>query len=142
MRRFDGLGVGICLHPADNDALNKMAMLPKDEDIEIRVVRERSLPQLRLFWQVLDHVANNSKYESAEKLLAALKVRLGRYDIVQLFDGRRVVAPQSIAFARMEQGEFQRFMDEALKVICDEVLGGYDPDRLIREAEGWREAVG
>lgn len=124
------------LFPADAAAAEAIGKLVKDESVEIRIVRDRSLPQHRLFWSVLDHVAKNSQWESADRLLVALKIRLGKYDLCRLPNGKAVPVPQSISFAKMDQGEFQDFMDRSIAVICEETLGGYDSERLIREAQG------
>lgn len=134
-RRLDITG-SPSLFPADGPAMAAICALKVDEPVEVRIVKERSLPQHRLFWSVLKHVAENSKFESAERLLVALKVRLGWYDPVRLLNGKIIAVPHSIAFARMEQADFQDFFDRSIAVICDEVLAGYDADRLIRESQG------
>jgi hypothetical protein len=124
------------LMPCDDASAKLVAQIPSEDDVQIRIVRERSLPQHKLFWSVLDHVAKNSKWEDPERLLVALKVRLGRYDLCKLPNGQTVPVPHSISFAKMDQADFQSFMDRAMQVICEDILGGYDSERLIREARG------
>lgn|GEM_PF-296313 len=123
------------LLPADSHAAAALAALPIAETIAVKVVRERSLPMHRLFFGILQHVAENSRFETAERLLVALKIRLGRYDLCRLPNGRCVPVPQSISFAAMDQTEFRRFFDDAVKLICEEVLGGMDSAQLIRDVE-------
>lgn len=119
----------------DNASAEAIAKFPLGDDIVLKRARERSLPQHRLFWSVLQHVAASSQWETPERLLIALKIRLGRYDLMQLPNGKVVPVPQSISFAAMSQDDFQHFMDESIRVICAEVLGGYDAAQLISEVE-------
>lgn len=97
--------------------------------------RSRSLPQHRLFWRILQHVAKATQWEYPERLLIALKIRLGRYDLLQLPNGKLAPVPHSISFRKMPQEAFQEFFDQCLWLICTEVLPGYDPEALMREVE-------
>ena len=122
------------LAPADPASAEAFAKVPADEDVPVKLARGRSLPQHRTFWAVLSYVAEASEWETPERLLVAIKIRLGRYDLMRLPNGKTVPVPQSISFSAMPQDEFQRFFDEAMRVICDEVLPGHNPDDLIVEA--------
>lgn len=122
-----------CLVPADDESSARIARVEFGEVAEIRIVRHRSLPQHRLFFGILQHVAENSRFETPERLLVALKIRLGRYDLCRLPNGRDVPVPQSIAFEKMDQAEFQTFFNDAVRLICEEVLDHYDQAALVRE---------
>lgn len=100
-----------------------------------RVSRSRSLPEMRLFWSMLTKVAAATEWETPERLLVALKVRLGRYDPVRMRDGTIVPAVHSISFSEMEHGEFQKFKEDALRIIGTEVLPGTDPMAMLDEME-------
>ncbi len=141
--------------PMPLTALYQFALMPADEgtyrvlnevmktgdEVQLQpVAKDRSTPQMRLFWQILEHVAKASHWESPERLLVALKIRLGRYDLMKLPNGKAVPVPHSISFAKMDHEDFQKFMDDAMEVICSEVLGGYDPERLKMEAQGYAPA--
>jgi LPS O-antigen subunit length determinant protein (WzzB/FepE family) len=126
------------LLPQDQAGAELLAKIPLGEDVAVKIMRDRSLPQHRLFWSVLRYVAEASEWETAEKLLVALKLRLGRYDLMKLPSGKVVPVPDSISFAAMTQDDFQQFMDKSIAIICSEVLPGMDSDRLIAEAEGLR----
>ena len=52
---------------------------------------------------------------------------------MQLPNGKTVPVPQSISFDKMGGDEFTRFMDESIRVICEEVIPGTDSDALIAE---------
>lgn len=124
-----------CLVPADEESAARIARVELGDVAEIRIVRHRSLPQHRLFFGILQHVAENSRFETAERLLVALKIRLGRYDLCRLPNGRDVPVPQSISFDKMDQAEFQSFFNDAVRLICEEVLNHYDQAKLVREVE-------
>jgi len=106
-----------------------------DELVAIRIMRGRSIPQHRLFWAILAHVAEASSFERAERLLVALKIRLGRYDLMTMPNGKIVPVPDSISFAEMPQDAFQKFFDDALRVICAEVLPGMNSADLVAEVQ-------
>jgi hypothetical protein len=126
------------LFPVEQIGVDLLAKIPLGEDVAIKIMRSRSLPQHRLFWSVLRYVAEASEWETPRRLLIALKLRLGRYELMKMPSGKIVPVPDSISFAAMPQDTFQQFMDESIAIICSEVLPGMDPDRLIAEAEGFR----
>ena len=129
------------LMPADEQSYLAVEALKRDEEVQVCIVRERSNPQLRLFWAVLDHVAKSTAWQDPERLLVAVKLKLGRYDLMQLPNGKAVPVPRSIAFDKMSQEDFQVFMDRAIQVICEHVLGGnMDSEELINEVQGFRSA--
>lgn len=138
MRRVSapiGSPMPYALMPSDARAAEAVAKLPLGEDVAVSVKRGRSLHQHRLFWAILQRVAEASKWETPERLLVALKVRLGRYDLMQLPNGKVVPVPDSIAFSAMTQDSFQRFMDESIGLICSEVLPGTDSADLVAEVQ-------
>ncbi len=122
------------LIPTDDRAIDAIGKVPAGESFGIRIVRDRSLPQHNLFWAVLDRVGRATKFENAERLLVALKIRLGRYDLMKMPNGKIVPVPHSISFGAMTQGEFQTFFDEAVNLICSEVLPGTTSEALLAEA--------
>lgn len=123
------------LVPTDDRGAELLAKIPLGEDVAVQIRRGRSLPQHRLFWAVLQHVAKSSQWETPERLLVALKIRLGRYDLMTLPAGKVVPVPHSISFSEMTQDAFQQFMDSAIGLICSEVIPGMDSAQLIAEAQ-------
>lgn len=105
----------------------------EDDTVAVIVKRGRSIQQHRLFWAILQHVAEASEWETPDQLLVALKVQLGRYDLMQLPSGKAIPVPHSISFAEMGQDDFMEFFNQSIAVICDKILGGYNPDDLINE---------
>lgn len=139
MRRAPILLAGAaCPHvlvPQDHAGGDLLAKIPLGEDVAVKIMRDRSLPQHRLFWAVLRYVAEATKWRDPEKLLATLKWELGRFDLVKTLSGKVIPMPESISFAAMTQDAFQDFMDKSIALICSEVLPGMDSDRLIAEAQ-------
>lgn len=124
-----------CLVPADDAAAEAIGKIPIGEAVLIQTKRGRSLQQHRLFWGLLSYVAEASEWETAERLLVAIKVRLGRYDLVKMPNGKCVPAPHSISFSAMKQDEFADFFNQAVDVICQDVLPSMDSAQLIAEAQ-------
>lgn len=121
--------------PVDDEARAQHAKLAEGDLIAARIDRGRSLPQMRLYWSILHHVAESSHWETAERLHVALKVRLGYFDLMQLPNGKTVPVVHSASFDGMTQDEFQTYMDRAVKLICEEVLGGMSSADLVAEVQ-------
>jgi hypothetical protein len=130
-----GAPYAVALLPADDATAEAFAKLPLAETIPIKLMRARSLPQNRLYWAILQHVAEATEWESAETLHEVLKVRLGLFSTGKTPAGKLVCIPKSTAFDAMDADEFRAYFDRAVAVICREILGGYDQRRLVREVE-------
>jgi len=123
-----------CLYPVDDRARESLAKTPPGSEVGVRISHDRSLPMHNRFFKVLDVVARATHWETPERLLVGLKIRLGRYDVCQLPNGQRVPVPQSISFAAMGQVEFERFQQDAFHVLQTEVVPGLDIDQIAIEA--------
>jgi hypothetical protein len=132
MRRERGI-----LSPATAVDLDGLMALPAGKDLTVRVTRvSRSVRQHRFFWCLLAKVAeSHPHYRSAEDLAVYVKTRLGLVDEVITHHGEVLVRLKSTSFANMDQGEFTRFMNGALDVLCLDVLPGLDRSSLVAEVE-------
>jgi hypothetical protein len=110
-----------------------MAKIPTGTQVLAKVSRPRSLRQHRMFWALLTHVSEATDYDTPEQLLVAIKIALGRYDLVKLPSGKVVPVTHSSSFASMPHDDFCVFLDGALRLICRDVLPGMTTDDLIRE---------
>ncbi len=119
------------LEPIDVDALAKIKI---GTEVMVKVVNPRSIKQHRLFFALLTYVADATEFDSAETLLVAIKLALGRYDLVKLPNGKVVPHAQSISFASMKGDEFRIFFDQAMNLICRDVLPGVSPEEMIGAA--------
>lgn len=136
VRRIGGL-----LCPADARAAETLHKIPQRAPFSIRVQRERSHEQLALYWQCLERVVEaTDRWRTAEELHMALKIATGYVEKVRLIDGRLVLVPGSIAFDAMSQDEAARYYEAALRILCEEVMGGCTVEELLQHA-GVRQAA-
>lgn len=107
----------------DAEMLDSISM---GSDVEVRIKQRRSLPQLRLYWSVLHKVIGaTDAYPTAERLHDALKMATGHTVPVRRLDGTLVHIPDSVAFSKMSQGEFQVYFNKAMQLLTE--LIGVDP---------------
>jgi hypothetical protein len=136
MRRIGG-----GLFPAEDKAAEMLLKLRPRVPVAIRVLRHRSPEQTALYWRCLERVVEaTGKWRTPEELHLALKVATGRVDVVRLLDGRRVLVPESIAFDAMTQDEATAYFDAALRIVCDELMGGISVEELLEHAAPRRAA--
>lgn len=127
MRRKGG-----ALWAAEPKAGEILAKVPQGGTVAVRIIRSRSARQNAMYWRVLEMIIESTgRWRTPEELHAVLKVALGRVDIVQLLDGRRVLVPQSTSFQAMAQDEAQAYYDAAYRLLCTEVMGGISVDELL-----------
>ena len=105
----------------DADLISKY---PPGSQFEAKPLKSRSLPQERLYWQMLSNVveatALGDKYPTAPKLHDALVRELGFVTVsYDLTTGKPYVTRDSTAFANMTQDEYQVFMDKAVARLCE-----------------------
>lgn len=132
---------GGLLYPAEDKAAALLQKIPPRVPIAVRILRHRSPEQTALYWRCLARVVEaTGRWRTPEELHLALKVATGHVDVVQLVDGRRVLVPQSAAFDQMTADEFTVYMDAALKIVCDEIMGGITVEELLAHA-GVRHAA-
>lgn len=124
-----------CLYPVDDRARKSLDKVPEGTEVGVRMSHDRSLPMHNRFWAILDIVAKATHWETPDRLLVALKIRLGRYDVCMLPNGKKVPVPQSISFAAMGQSEFERFYQDAMNVLQVEVCPGLDIDQIEIDVE-------
>lgn len=134
--------IGGALWPEDEKSAEMIRKIPRHASVPVRLLRDRNHESLALYWRVLERVvAATGRWHCAEELHLALKIATGRISEIQLVTGRRVLVPESVAFDQMSQDEFQRYFDAAMRVICDEVMGGCSIDELIDQTTDARRAA-
>ena len=108
------------------DAEQIMADAPGTEYDLVKRTR-RSLPQHRLYWQVLSQVVRaTGKWPTAEHLHHELKLVCGyRMTIVDWATGEVSTAVDSTAFDAMNQDEFKTYFDTAMQKLAEHI--GQDP---------------
>lgn len=135
------------LYAADGLAGNDLAKLPVGVKLKATVTRPRSVPHHRLYWAVMKLVSENTDaFPTSDELHQAVKQALG-YSRVYVRRGARITPEQaavlasqliviqgSIAFNKMDQGEFNTFFDQSTDFINAEVIPGIGQDALKEQA--------
>jgi hypothetical protein len=122
-------------HPLTEHDAEKLRSWPLGQTREVDAREKRNPQHHRKLFAILRTVCENSEdFETPEALLTAIKIKAGYVDLVRTLDGERVAQARSISFADMEQGDFDRFYETAVR-LCGAYLG-VDPTRL--ETEGFK----
>jgi hypothetical protein len=121
------------LEPRSRQAADLLAQYAVHSDVEVTVRKRRSLPQLRLYWAMLQNVVEaTGAWPTAEHLHDALKLDLGFTTAVKSIDGGMVLIPDSTAMARMDAAQFKVFFDLAAAKLAE--VCGFDPLAQTQEA--------
>jgi hypothetical protein len=128
--------VGRGLYPADGLAETEVYTLPANIDLRAEVANpRRSVPQLRLYWAILQLVAENMDKPTNRNILHQwVKLRCGVVDDLVLRSGEIIELPGSIAIDQMDETAFNSFFDQALTHITAGLTNLARED-LIAEAE-------
>lgn len=129
---------GNTLRPTGSVGEDALRSIHDGDFVMVEVKQGRNLAHHQKFFALLDLVRRNqSKYQTTEDLLTAVKIYTGHYDIVQLHDGKPVIAPKSISFARMDQQEFGQFYDKVIRLVCEHIIPGLPEGTLRAELEAF-----
>lgn len=114
------------LEPRSRQASDILSQYAVHSDVEITIKKRRSLPQLRLYWAMLNNVVEaTGAWPTAEHAHDALKMDLGYTTPIKLMDGTLVWIPDSAAMGRMDSAQFKAFFDAAAKRLAE--VCGFDP---------------
>jgi hypothetical protein len=114
------------LEPRTRQAADLLAEYALHSDVEVSIKKRRSLPQLRLYWAMLQNaVTATNAWPTAEHLHDAIKMDLGYTMPVKQMNGSIVWIPDSAAMGRMDSKEFKTFFDAAAKRLAEAC--GFDP---------------
>lgn len=129
MRRHLG-----ALRPVDAAGEEVLRNVRPDETVEVTIKRKRNINHHRKFFALLNVVfPHQETYATMETFRAAVTCALGFGDTVKLPDGRAIIIPQSISFAKMDQAAFEQFYDRALTLILTRIVPGVGRADLERE---------
>lgn len=100
---------------------------PIGTEYELVKVSRRKPRQHRTYWRALGLVVKSTnRWATAEHLHDELKLACGYYrKAANLATGEIMLIPDSTAFDKMDQDQWQRFMDCAMELIAAEC--GFDP---------------
>lgn len=121
------------LEPRSRLAADMLAQYAVHSDVEVTIKKRRSLPQLRLYWAMLNNVVEaTGAWPTAEHLHDALKLDLGYTTPVKGMDGRLVMIPDSAAMSKMDAPQFKVFFDAAAAKLAE--VCGFDPLKELEQA--------
>lgn len=105
--------------------------------VHAELTKPRNPKHHRLVFALLQRVLENQDgLQTIEQLLTIVKIKLGRVDtVVDAASGRAYYVPQSIAFASMDQGEFNVFWKDLCRMVARDYFPHLDPDQVAELAE-------
>ncbi len=127
------------LRAADEASTESLRTLAPGEIYKVELTRPRNLKFHRLFMGLLTEVHKNlpdemtAKYPTVDRLLWEVKIQTGHFDMHETLGGKFVPIPKSISFARMEQGDFDKFFSNAIGVVRKFIIPGIS-ERELRDA--------
>ena len=120
-------------------SLEDWQALPVGQVFKAKITRGRNLKHHRKFFALLKVVmdnlpeANAARWPTTDRLLLELKLQTGRFDMHHSLGDKTVPVPQSISFAKMEQGDFEQFYNDCIDIIVKHIIPGID-EAGLREA--------
>jgi hypothetical protein len=123
------------LVPFDSLAEQDILALPA-KPILVKVSQPRSLPHNRLYWSCIRSICQSGGFEDGEDILHDVtKMGAGCFKVVQL-SGLTLRVPDSTAFGKMGQAEFNAFFKRAVAFWQSEGLANWiDPDLFGKISE-------
>ena len=122
------------LRPVDAAGESVLAEIAAGEIVRAVISRPRNVQHHRKFFALIKAIFPHQElYPTEATLLAAIKVALGYGETVKLPDGRAIIIPKSISFAKMDQAAFTQFYDRAVSLILTRILPGVSRADLARE---------
>lgn len=113
-----------------------LSSIPFGREFTATLTQKRSQRQNRFYWGLLGKIVDNHPfYRDSKPLHLWIKKRLGYVEKIIFHDGTMSEEVSSTAFDKMDGFEFRPFMDQALEVLCSEVLPGVTRRELLAEVE-------
>lgn len=108
--------------PVDEQGVNVLGKISMGRDVGCEVIQRRNPRHHRLLFGAIKFVREHcAMWEAAstDTVLVALKLATGFVDTyVDKETGKAVMVPKSVAFAAMDQTEFNPWFDDACRVIA------------------------
>lgn len=113
--------------------LEAIASDPIGTEYELNRVSKRKPKQHRTYWKALGLVVKSTdKWATSAHLHDELKIACGYYRIAKnLRSGQELILPDSTAWDKMDQAEWQVYFDKAMEVLSGAV--GFDPLSFLEE---------
>lgn len=133
--------IGDRIVPLDELAAKELARFPQRKPLKCRVSQQRSVPQHRLYWALLEKTVENFPEDpfgladplDAEALHEWVKMEVGYVRPIRDKHGKVTFVPRSIAFDEMDQPTFKAFFDRVKLLIEERFFPGIDSDAYEAE---------
>jgi hypothetical protein len=127
-----------CLVGIDDEGSDLLHRLKDGRDVGCEVIQRRNPRHHRLYWAMVKFISMHCPMFAGiplDKIHTAIKLATGRADVfVDSTNGKVYYVPQSTSFAAMSQIEFNRFFDDAVRIIADRWMpAGTTPEDVRRE---------
>lgn len=130
--------VGRSLVPVDDEGFDALAKVKEGRDVKVEFTMSRNLRHHRLAFAIFRFIQIHSPTmadASIEQIKTAVKIATGHVGtFVDCQTGQTFYVPKSIAWEAMDQGEFEKFFQDACNVICQRWMpAGSTPEDVWRE---------
>lgn len=119
------------LVPDDDAARESLQGVRIGALVACEVSRPRNLKHLRLFWKLCATIGEAVGVHR-EAVANVIKIRTGHTMTVKTAKGIHEF-PKSISFAKMDQGQFSAFFNDACACVCAEFVPNMKPSQLRDE---------
>lgn len=117
----------------DRELFSKLK-IGKEYVAEIK--QPRNVQQLKLYWSLIHLIFPEQKtWTTKEDLSDAIKCAVGHCEQTTLKDGRIMVRPKSISFAKADQSQWEAFFDNVMELVITKILPGVEKTALKNELE-------
>lgn len=129
------------LRPVDDAGQEALRRYGQGALVMVEAKKPRHGARHRLYWALMSAVHQNlpeqiaGRYPTVETLVSAFKMLAGVREQRELPDGTVYFIPGSISFAKMDEAEFARFLDQSIGIITSYFLPGVQDADLRREIE-------
>lgn len=116
------------LSPANDEAAHVLRRVPVGNVVQVELHRPRRNKALRKWWALCNLVHQNcEQFRSPEQVHDFLKIKAGHCtQVVSKATGEIFLIADSIAFARLDEDEFQTVWGRAVQAVCTDILPGVE----------------
>jgi hypothetical protein len=127
--------VGSALRPCASIDEARIKALSPGKPLRVRVTEPRNVRRFRLYWAMLEKIAENMDPSPAVEVLHdAIKFRLGYTNTIRFASGETVEVVRSISFEKMTEAEYGVFLAAFKDLVATSILPGVNSDVLEAEA--------
>ena len=116
--------------------LDEEAIRALPTEFEIVPKLKRSSPQLRLYWALMETLAENLEQPVTKEAMSQwFKLRCGLTEEIKMRSGNIVTLPSSVAFDKLPQDQFSAYFDR-VKELARSLGYSAGMERRVREMVG------